>query len=347
MASSMAPGKYILIISQASEKSTDDVMRYLHYADAPFVRINDTDVAQGVDITLGKQDSIRLTFSNNTIDLKDIACVWYRRGRINLATNRSDVKLTADELATYQQYYEFYLHELNTVYDYLYQQLSSVKHINNYQDNKITKLNQLAVAKRNGLPIPETTITNSLSTIDAAAGKQTQILKALSFPIFTVKAQNGTTRYSSNTSVLLSPADAPAHIAKYAARKPLLTLLQGYIDKKFEIRTFFLYGKFFSMAIFSQDNEKTKIDFRNYDYEKPNRNVPFQLPADIEQKITGFMRDMNLSSGSLDIIYTHNKEYIFLEVNPIGQFDWLSKECNYFIEKHISNELIDGLKQAV
>ncbi|MBK7690075.1 MAG: hypothetical protein IPJ31_02800 [Bacteroidetes bacterium] len=115
-------------------------------------------------------------------------------------------------------------------------------------------------------------------------------------------------------------------------------------SKKIEIRTFFLLGKFYSMAIFSQQNEKTKIDFRHYDFERPNRTVPFKLPVVIEKRIERLMRKLKLSSGSLDIIYTLDGEYIFLEVNPIGQFDWLARSCNYPIEKQIAKELIDGIK---
>ena len=46
--------------------------------------------------------------------------------------------------------------------------------------------------------------------------------------------------------------------------------LQQYIDKLYGIRIFYLYGNFYSKAIFSQGNSKTRIDFRNYDSERPN-----------------------------------------------------------------------------
>lgn len=169
----------------------------------------------------------------------------------------------------------------------------------------------------------------------------------MSFPVFAIKGQAGTVQYASNSSVLLPKHVLPNLSVKYNDNNGLITLLQGYVEKKLEIRTFYLFGKCFSMAIFSQQNEKTKIDFRNYDDAKPNRNVPFQLPQNIEDKIVGFMNDMNMHCGSLDIIYTPDKRYVFLEVNPVGQFDWLSKECNYFIEEHLAKEMINGLEQAI
>ena len=51
--------------------------------------------------------------------------------------------------------------------------------------------------------------------------------------------------------------------------------VQEYIEKQFEIRVFFFNEMLFSMAIFSQNDMKTKVDFRNYNSERPNRCIPF------------------------------------------------------------------------
>jgi glutathione synthase/RimK-type ligase-like ATP-grasp enzyme len=118
------------------------------------------------------------------------------------------------------------------------------------------------------------------------------------------------------------------------------SLLQQNIQKKYELRIFYLRKRFFPMAIFSQNDEKTKIDFRNYNDEKPNRNVPFLLPKEIEQKLELFMQSMQLDCGSIDMIVTINNEYIFLEVNPKGQYNMVSVPCGYNLDYEISKELI-------
>jgi D-alanine-D-alanine ligase-like ATP-grasp enzyme len=94
------------------------------------------------------------------------------------------------------------------------------------------------------------------------------------------------------------------------------------------------------MAIFSQRNNRTSIDFRRYDEERPNHSVPFNLPADIKQKLRRFMREIDLDSGAIDMIYNNNGNYCFLEVNPVGQFGMISFPCNYKIEKKIAEILI-------
>ena len=102
---------------------------------------------------------------------------------------------------------------------------------------------------------------------------------------------------------------------------------------------FYLDGVFYSSAIFSQNDEQTKIDFRNYNESNPNRVLPFNMPKTEEAKFRKLMKALNLNSGSLDIIVTKDGEYVFLEVNPVGQFTQVSFPCNYYLEKQMAISL--------
>lgn len=331
--------KFILIISQNEEKSTDDVLQYLIYYSAKFIRINQENIISKVALHLGCSKKLQIECDGVDIDLEQIRSVWYRRGKLNLQPGFPDY-LTEPESELYGQYLQYYNKEAATIVSYLYRYLDRHKHLNRFADNQISKLYQLETAQQAGLRIPDTYVTNDPEEIKSCMGDRMFVLKALDFHIFTFKSGARQIKYAANSSVLVN-RDNIDRIMKYGkGRYHLISLFQEYISKKFEIRVFYLFGKLFSMAIFSQENEKTKIDFRNYDYERPNRTVPFNLPLDLEQKIIQFMKLMQLDCGSLDILYTKDKEYYFLEVNPIGQFDWLSKGCNYFIDREIAKELI-------
>lgn len=115
------------------------------------------------------------------------------------------------------------------------------------------------------------------------------------------------------------------------------SLVQEYIEKFFELRIFYINKKVFTAAIFSQSDETTKVDFRNYNKKKPNRVVPYNLPLQIEDKISNFMNSIGMESGSIDIVVSSLCKYYFLEVNPVGQFGWISKKCNFQIEKTFAN----------
>lgn len=125
------------------------------------------------------------------------------------------------------------------------------------------------------------------------------------------------------------------------------SLVQQYIDKEFEIRTFFLDGQCYSMAIFSQENEKTKVDFRHYDCTKPNRKEPIVLPVEIENKLFHFAQVIGTNCGSFDLIRDKSGEIFFVEFNPLGQFGMVSSPCGYMLEKRVAELLKDKSGQCV
>jgi len=118
------------------------------------------------------------------------------------------------------------------------------------------------------------------------------------------------------------------------------SLIQMQLNKLFELRIFFIKNEFYSMAIFSQENNKTKIDYRNNDKRFPNRYVPFKLPFHIQDKLSNLIKWTNLNTGSIDMVVTTSMDYYFLEINPCGQFGFVSENCNYFIDKRIAKYLI-------
>jgi len=95
------------------------------------------------------------------------------------------------------------------------------------------------------------------------------------------------------------------------------------------------------MAIFSQGDSQTELDFRRYNYDKPNRVTPFRLPVELELKLKKLADHFELKTGSFDLIRTQDNNYVFLEVNPGGQFGMVSYPCNYFLEKQIALDLIN------
>jgi glutathione synthase/RimK-type ligase-like ATP-grasp enzyme len=97
------------------------------------------------------------------------------------------------------------------------------------------------------------------------------------------------------------------------------------------------------MAIFSQLDMQTSIDFRNYNLTKPNRTVPFKLPAHVESKLIQLMSILGQKTGSIDIIVTDEKEFVFLEVNPVGQYGMVSYPCNYELNMKMAEYLVTGM----
>lgn len=119
------------------------------------------------------------------------------------------------------------------------------------------------------------------------------------------------------------------------------SLVQEKVEKEYEIRVFYFLGKFYSMAILSQNNKQTELDYRKYDLKKPNRFIPYKLSDKLKNKISLFMKKLNLNIGSLDFIKSTNGKIYFLEVNFMGQFGMVDFPCNYGIHKDIAEFLIN------
>lgn len=221
--------------------------------------------------------------------------------------------------------------EIKKVSDYLniIFEVKKINQIPKLQSSYVNKLFNLYLAKSIGLLIPDSIVTNS---IDEVQEFQRQYQKILTKPIFEAPT------YQKDDKVFIFKNDLlNASKIEFSDDIVFPSLIQRYIDKKYEIRSFYLFGKFYSMAIFSQNDKQTSIDFRNYNSKKPNRRVPYLLPVDIEEKLRTFMEKLDLNTGSFDIIKATDDKYYFLEVNPVGQFGMVSYPCNYFLEEKMIN----------
>ena len=121
------------------------------------------------------------------------------------------------------------------------------------------------------------------------------------------------------------------------------SLIMEQIEKESEIRTFYLDGHFFSMVIFSQSSNQTVVDFRKYNSQKPNKTEPYKLPKNVEVKLDNLFNELKLNCGSVDLIINKNGDYVFLEINPVGQYGMVSEPCNYNLDKIIAKYLINGI----
>ena len=193
------------------------------------------------------------------------------------------------------------------------------------------KLTTLFIAQQIGLYIPPTIITTQKDTlIDFIRENGYSITKSISNMF---KIEKSGFFQTIGTQLITE------HMIDTLDETFFPTLIQKKIEKVFELRIFYLKGKFYPMAIFSQNDEQTQLDYRNYNRTKPNRNIPFVLPDEIEVKLKLLMDKLELNTGSIDMMVTHEGEYVFLEVNPTGQFGWVSENCNYYLEEKIANYL--------
>lgn len=68
-----------------------------------------------------------------------------------------------------------------------------------------------------------------------------------------------------------------------------------------------------------------------------------ELPGHIEEKIDEMMRLLGLQFGAIDMILQPDGEYVFLEVNPQGEWGMLEKYLGFPISATIAEKLVNRI----
>lgn len=322
----------ILIFSNNDDHSTNDVIDWLLSWNAPFERANeDTRVdllAYSID---DKGVRYRIRVNERVLDSSDITAIWFRRGGLWL--HAEQVTLPPEHEAFSAFINDQLAEDTHSVRQALLSHQRGLS-LNSEALANVNKLEVLSQAAAVGLKVPCTLVTSCRS-------------EALKFA----------RQYGSVANKNISPGVIPARGAFRAEGCTVRLqardmedlpdsfgpfLFQQYLEKYVELRIFYLDGECFASAIFSQQDERTQVDFRNYNYETPNRTPPFLLPLGVQDKVRALMRLLGLNCGSIDMILTPSLEYFFLEVNPVGLFWQVSHPCNYGLEKQIALWLTHG-----
>lgn len=319
----------ILILTNDGDLSADLVQDWLKYYKHPFMRINTNDF-------INKQIKISLTgskfqclFDNNEIPLENIGAVWFRKYGFFRCSNTykeiCETKKLNEELINH------ITKEFHKVIDFFNYALRDRNWLTDPEYININKFDVLYQASKCGLNIADSYILNSKNDLKSLTGKV--ISKSVLDPILPSWGDNHKSMMYT-TMVDKRSFDRLPEIF-------MPSLVQKTIAKKYELRIFYICGRFYTMAIFSQSDKKTKLDFRNYNWDKPNRYVPCDLDVDTKRRLSKLMHNLHLNCGSIDMIKGTNNKLYFLEINPTGQFGMIDFPCNYGLHKIVAKRLIN------
>lgn len=319
----------LILSSDLHELTTEDVMDWLYAWDCPFRRINGefiTDAPYAISIN----DSKCGNYFNSLIpDESEVKVIWYRRWHKRQALESMNLNIDANAVSNLKKHLN---NEIGGISTFFFNRFKNATWVDHPKSVHLNKLNVLSMAVAEGLTIPDTIVTNSKKELKNFLNKHQRVITK---PVTEVSVFNVADKsFGMDTKEV-----SAAFLDEYEADTFFPSLLQELIEKKFDLRIFFLDGKFYSMAILSQRREESVIDFRNYNFSNPDRRLPYKLPADIEDKLRRLILRLKLEHCSVDMIKSTSNEYVFLEVNPVGQFGMVSRPCNYHLEMHVAEFL--------
>lgn len=187
------------------------------------------------------------------------------------------------------------------------------------------KLYQLKIAERCGLTVPETYLGNSLS--QNISQSRMYIIKSLDTALF---YEGGREMFTYSTMI-----KGTELISAEIQLAPVI--IQEYLSPKIDLRVTFVNNRLFPVSI-TQQGGAIEGDWRQSN--KDNLTyTPVELPEVIEQQLALLMKRLNLSFGGIDLALVGNK-YYFIEVNPTGEWGWLTSCAGLPIDKIIVDTLV-------
>lgn len=196
------------------------------------------------------------------------------------------------------------------------------------------KQRQLRLATHAGLRVPRTLVTNDPSAARqffAETEGQTvaKLLRPITVSMDAVQPFVYTNRVREEDLV---GAEALRH-------SPMV--FQELIPKACELRVAWVAGEAFAGALDATGTSRGQTDWRRAAPEDCRWQTA-QLPSEVIGSLQVLMSELGLVFGAVDLICTPAGEYVFLEVNPSGEWGMLERELGLPISEAIAKALLEN-----
>lgn len=318
----------ILILSNKWDLTVDFVVKELQNRGHDFLRLNTEDLV--LEKATVKLPNFQITVTKNKkqyVLTNEINVIWNRRpGKPYDFFSEEEKPSLATQRYVNDQWYSW-LEAL--------QLIPEVTWINSPASNDAmeSKIRQLYLASKMGFTVPQTFITNDpvivKSQIDKFDGKV--IAKALYSPLieepnmdYFIFANELTDSnfdsYVNSDGIKISPC-----------------IIQEPILPKVDYRVTVIGNIVIPAQIASENESSIDTDWRK---QKKGLNfVSCKLPDSVESLCRKYVKECGLLFGAIDLVEQNNK-FVFLEINPNGEWGWLQKPYGFPIAETLADLMI-------
>ena len=298
----------VLVVTNAHDVTADYLLDTFRNQGQPYFRLNTADIPQAVqvELRLGAEIEARIITARDELRLADVQSIWWRRP--------VPPELPADVPSRFRAYLA---NEAAAAAGGILRAYSGlwVNHpdLNNRAEFKPF---QLAVAKHVGWQVPRSLISGRPDVVQhfISESPEAPIIKAIDHGF--VEASDGETFSAYTRQLTAEDLAAPAAVT----RCPVF--LQERVPRFREHRITVVGNAVFSTVIASRDGRSTAIDWRALKDDELDY-LPADLPDIIRDRCLRTVRTLGLHFGALDVIERPDGEFVFLEINPNGQWAWL------------------------
>lgn len=314
----------VLIITNTTDFTVDYVVRSLDNIQASYYRLNTDEIGIYVFLSFDFTEDRYIIYDKLrgvTFDILSFKSVYFRRPNL---PSINDNCLSSDEK-------QFIVIEEKQTLEGLYKILRNAYWISDVDSIRKAenKIYQQLIAKEIGFQIASGIVTNH-------PGEFMRFLEAnhdcIIKPIYSGQIGWPEMKQVVYTSKL-DNIPTPAQI------EVCPNYVQQRLKKKFDIRVTVVDETIFAVRIHSQSNPETNTDWRIG--ENILKHEVIELPVTVNKQCVALVKKLNLKFGAIDFVETEDNEYVFLEINPNGQWAWIQNQTGMPISDTIAKLLTD------
>ena len=304
----MGTSGIVLIVTNKTDITADLVVLEFQRRGTPYARFNTEDFPQRVQLswtldTHGADGYIRLPHSE--LPLREVISVWYRRP---MAPDIAEV-VRAPLLK------EFAHRESQEALSGLWRTMGCFWM--SYPDainSASYKPRQLKIANALKFKVPKTLISNSPNAVERF---QLECGQMIAKPLF-----SGDIQHENENMVVFTTPVTQNDLSATESIRLAPAIFQEYVPKELELRVTVIGNKVLAASINSQEVTEALHDWRK----APPHSLcfrPYNLPTSLAGKCVQLVSTLGLTFSTIDMVKTPDGNYVFLELNPNGQWGWL------------------------
>lgn len=317
----------ILIVTNARDVTADFLIEHLVRERIDFFRLNTEEVPQLVSVELQCDRGVgaRLTKGSVSLSLETVTSVWWRRP-----------VTPALSPAAPEQFRSYLENEAGAAVGGLLRTISGLW-VNHPEVNATAsfKLYQLARAFELGWQIPRTVVTSRPEAARAFVRQLTELPVVKPIDDVLIEAADG------ESFLAYARQLQPEEVASASDVAVCPVLLQERVPKLHEYRVTVVGDCIFATTVGVRARGSEPVDWRLMPEDALEYAVA-QLPADVERRCRDTALAFGLRFAALDVIETPNGDFVFLEVNPNGQWAWLEMRTGQPIRAALAALLCRG-----
>jgi len=286
----------------------------------------DTNRFPGEDLmTLGSEPGRgKLKTAQGEVRLDEVDAVWYRRLRIGSGLpGEMDGQLRAPSIEEAKRSFRGML---ATTAPFVMDPYQNIRFAENKQMHGV-------LASRVGLEVPDSLFSNDPEAVRAFAAAHPDGIVTKMQATFAVYRED-------EEQVVFTNKMAREDLDDLSGLRYCPMIFQEMIPKERELRVTIVGERIFCAGIDSRKLARAAHDWRREGDSFAKHWEPFALPEAVQAGLLRLMDRLHLNYGAIDVILTPDGRYVFLEVNPCGEFYWLELYADLPISTAIAEVLV-------